>query len=131
MPLVEWIDALNTGVEEIDNQHRTLVAMLNDLYDASQSQDGNAKSLEIIEAMKVYALKHFSTEEQYMNKYKYPAMMDHLAEHASFVSKVMALAGRSADPGFVPMVVKFLKQWLTEHISNVDVKMGRYLQEQM
>jgi hemerythrin len=130
MAYVEWSDTLSTGVQEIDEQHKTLIALLNELNEANERSDAGG-SFDVVEKMKAYALTHFSTEERYMNKYKYPGSLDHLAEHASFVSKVKALDAHGKDPRIIPGVIKFLKQWLVEHISNMDIKMGRFLQDNL
>ncbi len=47
MSLMEWNEKLSVGVPSIDEQHKKLVAMLNELYDAMQAkhdQDALAKN---------------------------------------------------------------------------------------
>lgn len=131
MAFVQWSDALSTGVSEIDEQHKSLVQMLNTLHEAS-SGGNNAVAADIVAQMKQYALMHFATEERYMKRNKYPDMLDHMSEHAFFVTKVKDFTATNAEEvNMLPAVMDFLKKWLVEHISNVDIKMGRYLQQNM
>jgi len=131
MTYVQWDDALLIGVEQIDAQHKSLVFMLNTLHEASVAGDA-AIVPEIITKLKEYALMHFATEERYMKRNKYPDLFDHMSEHAFFVSKIKDFtATTSPQIDMLPAVLDFLKKWLVEHISNIDIKMGRFLQENM
>ena len=129
MTYIQWDDALSLGIEEIDVQHQSLVSMLNTLHEASVA--GNpAMVSEIVVKLKEYALMHFANEERHMKRCKYPDLFDHMSEHALFVSKIKDFtATTAAEVDTLPAVLDFLKQWLVEHISNIDIKMGRFLQQ--
>ncbi len=131
MAFVQWDDALSVGVAEVDEQHKSLISMLNTLHEAAADGDG-AVVPEIVTKLKEYALMHFATEERYMKRNKYPELFDHMAEHAFFVSKVKDFTATTAqEVDMLPAVLDFLKKWLVEHISSIDVKMGRFLQQNM
>ena len=34
MPVIEWVEALSVHVDELDEQHRRIVEVINDLHDA-------------------------------------------------------------------------------------------------
>jgi hemerythrin len=38
MPIIEWADALSVNVKEIDDQHKRLIDLINNLHDAMQAQ---------------------------------------------------------------------------------------------
>ncbi len=44
MPLVKWNEKLSVGVSIIDDEHKNLVEMLNELYDAMLSKKSEALS---------------------------------------------------------------------------------------
>lgn len=130
MAFVQWDDALSVGVPEIDEQHKSLVAMLNTLHDAASTDGDKSIVPVIITRLKEYALMHFATEERCMKRNKYPELLDHMSEHAFFVSKVKDFTATNVDEvNMLPAVLDFLKKWLVEHISSVDIKMGRFLQQ--
>jgi hypothetical protein len=41
MQKIEWNDSYLLGIPEIDNQHKKLLAVANDLYDAASGSAGN------------------------------------------------------------------------------------------
>ena len=45
--LFVWDDKCNTGIEEIDRDHKGLVDLINDLYEAMQDGSGGALLLPI------------------------------------------------------------------------------------
>jgi hemerythrin len=69
-------------------------------------------------------------EESYMDKYSYTAAVSHKHEHELLREKVLDLkhqfdAGRPVVTG---AVMKFLKEWLTRHIIDIDKQMGTFLE---
>jgi hemerythrin-like metal-binding protein len=126
---VQWNDTMSVGVEEIDEQHKSLLVMLNDLYDASDGRNIVIVS-DTIEKMKSYARMHFSTEERYMKRSRYPELFDHMAEHAFFVSSIKDFKqGDQDEASRLPTVLNFLRQWLLDHIMVVDARMGVHLRQ--
>lgn len=129
MVLFAWDAKYSVGVRELDAQHKQLVDMLNELYEAMQSQQGNAILGAIINKLVSYTRTHFTTEERYMSQYGYPDLAAQKREHAMFTDKVMAFKN-DFDSGRVSITVSvtsFLKTWLMEHISGSDKKYGPFL----
>ncbi|MGC8720293.1 MAG: hemerythrin domain-containing protein, partial [Thermodesulforhabdaceae bacterium] len=62
MPLIRWDESLSVGIAEIDDQHKRLVNMINELYDAMLQKKGKAVLSQIIKEMAEYAAVHFATE---------------------------------------------------------------------
>ena len=81
MALIAWSDKYNVQIKEIDNQHKVLVGMINDLHDAMKQAKSKEISLEIINKMAEYTKFHFSTEEKYMRRFAYPDYPGHKHEH--------------------------------------------------
>jgi hemerythrin len=124
MSLVKWTDRYSVGVEEIDNQHKQLVSLLNDLFNAMRVGQANAVLGGIINQMIRYAQIHFATEEKYFDEFGFEFAADHKAEHQQFVEKVVDFK-REFDKGNIVLSMKvfnFLKSWLNDHILNEDQK---------
>ncbi|HKJ28674.1 MAG TPA: hemerythrin domain-containing protein, partial [Desulfuromonadales bacterium] len=64
--LFVWDDNYRTGIDEIDLDHKGLVNLINDLYEAMQDGSGGALLLPIFSALKRYTEDHFVKEERYM-----------------------------------------------------------------
>ena len=124
MALIDWTPGLNLGVEEIDNQHRKLVAMINALNDAMRQGKGNAILGKIIDGLIAYTGAHFKTEEKYFAQVDYPGRLEHVGEHNAFVKKVSDFRAGFAKGklGLSIEVIQFLSDWLKEHIQGSDRK---------
>lgn len=124
MAYLEWSDALSVNVEEIDEQHKNLVDMLNALHDAHMARAGKEAQREIIASMVGYVASHFKSEEAYMQKYQYPEFLAHKREHDEFAAKALDLQNRVDNQGliFTAEILEFLKRWLQDHILGTDMK---------
>ena len=62
MALLVWLPELDTGIEEIDRQHRRIVEYINKLHELKATHD-RAELGEVIGEMVDYTLSHFVFEE--------------------------------------------------------------------
>ncbi len=129
MALFNWDDKYSVGVRELDNQHKTLVQLLNELFEAMQEKRSNEVLGNIIFKLINYTKTHFASEESYMQRYDYPELEAQKKEHAEFTQKVLAFKS-DFDAGRVALsvsITSFLKDWLVSHISGSDKKYGPFL----
>lgn len=130
MPYIPWTDSLLVGIKNIDEQHRRLVDMVNQLHDEAEASGARCPSPELVARLKNYAAEHFHIEEGYMQAFAYPDFEEHLREHEAFNSAVQSFEDGCADGSAHPAVVlEFLKSWLTNHILDSDIRMGRFLED--
>jgi hemerythrin len=131
MSLVEWSDDLSVQVVEIDEQHKKLVEMLNDLHEAMRAGRARDKLGEILDGLIQYAEYHFSTEEEYFDRLEYPDAEAHKREHRDFVKQVSEFKA-GFDRGSVLLsvtVMNFLVDWAKYHIQGIDRSFGPSLNE--
>lgn len=129
MPIMSWTDTYNTGIAEIDQQHKKLVDLLNSLHDAMTKGQAKAVLGKILGELVNYCAGHFATEEKLFDKHDYPDAADHKEKHKKMVSKVLALQAQFEE-GKAMMtieVMEFLQQWLDKHILGTDKKYGPFL----
>ncbi len=130
MPYFQWSDSLLMGIKAIDDQHRQLVDMVNSLHDAVEASGQHCPAPDLVARLKAYAAEHFHVEEGYMQAFGYPEFEAHLKEHQYFSDAVTTFEDNWATDTANPAeVLDFLKKWLTEHITGVDVQMGRFLED--
>lgn len=127
--LLEWDDSLSVGIGSIDHQHRKFLSLLNDLYDAALQLKGQDEILSILRRMGEYTKEHFSYEEGLMVECDYPDYQRHLAEHISFIEFVEKTTKRLEMEDFISSIelITYLRDWLTNHIINVDKHYGGHL----
>lgn len=124
MTLIEWDDRFSVNVQEIDEHHKKLVAMINRLNGLREEKAEQKAAEEVLMEMTDYLDYHFSAEEQYMVEFDYPGYKAHREEHKFFVKKVFEfLRGfREGRESLSNDMLHFLKDWLIKHIISSDAK---------
>lgn len=124
MPLMDWTKELNVGFEIIDKQHRVLLNMINELYDALMEIKGQEALRKIVNRMVEYATIHFMVEEKHMVEFGYDDCENHKIIHDKFTRYALDLKNQLSVDGFVLSldVLNFLRDWLIEHIQGEDRK---------
>ncbi|MBF0541286.1 MAG: hemerythrin family protein [Nitrospirae bacterium] len=129
MPFMTFNDTMKVNIEEIDDHHRTLVSLINELYDAVSAGSGEETIAKVLPELINYTMYHFFAEEDYMVKYSYPLYNEQKMEHAKLIEQTFELYDRfNAGDKISNDVLDFLKNWLNDHILGLDVDLGRYLQ---
>jgi len=120
-----WYDNFATGIERIDEQHRRLVEILNDLasHIAFAADDLSLDAL--LASLVDYTLYHFATEEAVWGEYLAgdPAEAAHRQEHQAFVARVLQAKAEYGDRGVEELVqdlLSLLTLWLASHILEKD-----------
>ncbi|TAK63340.1 bacteriohemerythrin [Methylobacter sp.] len=132
--LIVWNDRLVTGIDKIDEQHQILVNLFNEA-NTKLTVNNNAEFLEqITRDMLSYALYHFETEEELMQKYSYiedtiEDMNTHIRQHRSFSAKVVAVHNDIKAGILISRedLLSFLNNWLIDHILNTDKQLAAFL----
>ncbi|MDR1931336.1 MAG: bacteriohemerythrin [Spirochaetales bacterium] len=125
---VAWSDAFSVGSKLIDDQHKGLVQMTNDLFTGCERRDETVSFMKAIQSAVSYAKVHFATEERFMQKTNYPDYALHKKEHEDFVQMVLKQVKNFEDGNCAPIdFALFLKNWLLNHIAVSDKKYSPYL----
>lgn len=129
MGRIEWNEGYSIQNAEIDEQHKKLFEILNLLSDKFKNASNEVPLDSIIDSLVDYTKFHFSTEEEKMEKYKYPEFVLHKSKHKHFTDKVMEIKEKH-DNGEVYIKLQiyiYLRDWLINHISSMDKNLGQFL----
>lgn len=133
MPLL-WTPDLSVGVKHIDDQHKTWFEKANELFEAGKEQRAKEYINQMIDFLDEYTKLHFRDEEAYMEEIKYPGLDAQKKAHASFINELARLKNDYNNTGGNIMVIlnanKMVINWLTNHIRNMDKKIGEYVRSQ-
>jgi hemerythrin len=131
MALIQWNDSLSVHVAEIDQQHKKLIDMINELNDAMRGGKGKDILGKIINNLINYTATHFKTEEKYFAQFGYPDTDNHQKEHAAFVQKVTGFKDGFEEKrlSLTIEVMNFLSDWLKNHIMGTDKKYSPFFNE--
>ena len=129
MELITWSERYAVHIAEIDQQHRKLISLLNQLDDAMTEGKGTSVLGAVLAELVEYTLYHFSTEERLFERHSYPGAADHKKEHGDFTARVRKLK-QDFDGGNWMLtidVLKVLTTWLNNHILGTDKKYEPFL----
>jgi hemerythrin len=120
MAFLEWTRELESGIPVIDDQHKRIVAFINELNDALET--GNAEETShVMEGLLNYTVTHFEFEEELQEKAGYPYLKAHRRIHEIFMKKVSSIRERgNHGEDIAPELLKLLKSWLASHIKGED-----------
>ncbi len=130
-----WSDKLVTGIEEVDEQHRHLVDLINQIGSLCSAGGQGVAIKPVLDELVNYALHHFATEEQLMQQYEVSrAHQDnHLKAHDAFRKQVALAVGiietsPQSSMSLLAQLLEYLTRWLLQHIMVVDLRMAREIQ---
>lgn len=128
MPTISWDPSMTTGVDSLDNQHKQLIAWLNDLLSAMSVGRGRAEVDGLLNKLGGYAVMHFTHEEDCMTQYKCPVAAQNAAAHKDFVATFAAVREEFDRDGATSHLVLRLEtelmRWLTTHIKRTDAQLA-------
>ncbi len=132
---IPWLTAYEVNVAEIDEQHRELFRMFNQLMDAVWDGKGKEATKEMWGFTANYAATHFATEERYMQRYAYPSYLAHKKLHDDFTADVIKFIKEYETNGatteMVVAAISNLGNWLRDHIRATDQELGKPLSKAM
>ncbi|PKO48477.1 MAG: hypothetical protein CVU31_05220 [Betaproteobacteria bacterium HGW-Betaproteobacteria-4] len=117
---ITWTADLNTGIDVIDQQHRRIVAFINDLEIAQRAGKTDAIK-EVVEGCFDYTLSHFTFEESLQEEAGYLYCKPHKKVHELFIRRLSEYKERmdlGDDVG--EELHQLLSRWLISHIKRDD-----------
>ena len=120
MAVLVWVPELDTGIDEIDRQHRRIVDYINKLYELRSTHDRDGIG-EVIGEMVDYTVSHFVFEESLMESAGYLFSGPHKKVHELFTRRVAEMQSRfDAGEDVAAELHGMLSRWLFNHIRNED-----------
>ncbi|MEA3275381.1 MAG: bacteriohemerythrin [Pseudomonadota bacterium] len=129
MAAIPWKDEYRIDVAVIDQQHRRLAGLVNELHETLESKRSSSELRHILHELIGFTALHFATEEELMLKYEYPGYPEHNREHRMLLGQLHALATAVSDETGVGFNSKadLSDDWVTKHLLESDVQLGRFL----
>ena len=129
MEPIAWKADYDTGIKEIDEQHRQLVNMLAELQDAVVADPESGEIGARLMAFVKYTKAHLHSEESLMRRISFSGYKEHKAQHERLVSQfVLLLQKLKSGNDMTPAdLVNFMRRWLIDHIVEEDAEIGKEL----
>ncbi|MDD2267311.1 bacteriohemerythrin [Sulfuricurvum sp.] len=124
-----WDDHFNTGLSQVDEQHRRLVDLLNKLARGVAFKSDLSLLNKIFDELLDYTVYHFETEEKIWARYLLddPMESQHKKVHQKFIDTVLRLKSERLERSnfeIAEETLGFLARWLASHILETDRMMA-------
>ena len=123
---VSWDGTLSVDIDVIDEHHRYLFDLTNDLIEVVAKKLGAREIARVLKALGQYAQVHFYAEERMMEHYNFEGLDRQKRQHQQFHDKLQLFC---EELHYNPMIVQFevmpyLREWLVEHIQYEDAQLS-------
>lgn len=120
-----WNESLSVGIDVIDEHHRYLFDLINDLYEVVSNKLGAREVARLVKALDAYAKVHFRAEELMMTHYGYEGLNRQEHQHHAFEAKICEFYEElHANPLVAQFdVLTYLRDWLVKHILIEDAQL--------
>lgn len=130
MAIITWSKDFSVGVQELDEQHKKLIEIINNLFILyAEKKFSTTDVTPVFQSLKNYSDEHFSTEEHYFNLYGYPKKDEHVEQHNLHRKKIAELEtgyNKVNNEKTLFALADFLNQWWIWHINHVDKEYTKY-----
>lgn len=130
MTLIEWRKEFETGIEEVDHEHRELVDLINMLHD----EIGNDAPGEVIITFlgEVFAKisAHFALEETVMRRHDYDEYEAHKNDHEKLLDDLRDIMDDYESGAYVDYkaaLATSVRDWFVNHFKTKDARLHRLL----
>jgi len=124
MELFKWHKTYSVNNEELDNHHKKLCNILNNLYENCMGTELSKSLDSIAEELVSYSNYHFSAEEQHMRDIGYRDIDRQINEHREFTQRALQLQHvvNKNDLEHTKELIVFLGSWILHHVMEEDKK---------
>ncbi len=130
--MIEWTSDLSVGIPQLDDDHKKLIDLLNQIFVASYAGVGDQLVMKVVKELIDYTHYHFQREEDLLVKNHYPACSTHKEEHQKLIAELMSIKENiptDLSDGLSTELTLFLRHWLIDHIKTHDLKYAEFIKE--
>jgi len=131
--LITWSEKLTCGIKIIDDQHKQLVDLVNEMFNHVTGNMVQERDYfnRVTHKLVDYVKAHFSTEERILLGTKFSGYAEHKKAHESFVYDIIKnVRDYEAGKRFtLSTFTRFLRDWILSHIALMDKQYLEYFKK--
>lgn len=123
MTNLQWLDEYNTGNEIIDQQHRYLFDLANQLLDPFNDFQATYHKFLVLDH---FLKDHFDAEEKLMAEHNFSDIKPHKKAHGLLLAELDDI-GQEIVRGEMnkDKILNFMRHWLFDHFLKMDMSLKR------
>jgi len=130
MDLIEWRKEFETGVPDVDHEHKELVDLINTLHAEIEGGAGQERVHDFLGEVFAKIAAHFALEESIMRKHSYDEYEAHKAEHERLLDDlrdIMDEAEAGSPEDYRAALSGTVRDWFVNHFKSKDARLHRKL----
>jgi hemerythrin-like metal-binding protein len=125
-----WNEQMSVGVQAMDDDHKELVVLMNELHEVVVSGQSRNALNDVIDRIMKSAKAHFGKEEDLLFKAGFPGADAHHSEHEQMLKTGLEWQAYFKDVSSPAMSLEAMsgfQSWLDNHIQGADMLYGQHL----
>ena len=120
---IDFDRSLRTGIETVDEQHKALIELYNELDEAVWKGQAHRQMEANLARLFKYTKQHFKSEEAMLAESGYPQLEQHQLEHQRLTDQLrqFVLRYKRSKERFSAEMLEFVRLWITSHIKESDL----------
>lgn len=131
MHSIPWDNALQLDIQDMDDEHRILVQLMNQLIADMRAPNPNEKAIvAMARDIGLFTARHFLHEEHSMAAHHYPGYGSHKREHDRLLVQLDSVSDGLDRDGMAAVddgLLEFLHGWVVSHIVSQDKAYATFL----
>lgn len=130
MSLIEWRKEFETGLPDVDHEHRELVDLINRLHAELGSNASKDHISQFLGEVFARISAHFALEETVMRKHRYDDYAAHKGEHENLLDQLRDIMDAHAQDKYADVdreLSNAIKNWFVNHFKTKDARLHRLL----
>jgi hemerythrin len=125
MVLLQWKDEYATGIDEVDEEHKDLIDVINRLHELLLADDARMTVPAFFARLLDGVSAHFALEERIMGESRYADLSAHREDHERLLEEirdVMEAFGHAEEVDSVDLAMR-LEPWFRHHFATHDLRL--------
>ena len=125
MALLEWKEEYATGIDDVDQEHKDLIDVINRLHELLLADDAKLTVPAFLARLIEGVSAHFALEELIMGESGYPELAAHREDHERLLDVIRDLVeafGQAEELDSVDLAMR-LEPWFSQHFATHDLQL--------
>ena len=129
MTLIAWRDEFSVGVASVDQEHREMIELINELDNAMAKDADCITVIRTLGEIYTKISAHFALEEKIMRDADYRDFTSHKEDHEQLLDSLLMIIDSVDDKGRYDRLdlSSGLDRWFSDHFRTHDAKLHRQL----
>ena len=130
MAVLEWRPEFETGIADVDHEHRELIDLINSLHDELGKDAPDETVGAFLGEIFARISAHFALEESIMRKHNYDQYIDHKTDHEKLLDDIRDIMDDFESGEFVAYdeaLAEVVHDWFVDHFKTKDARLHNKL----